>query len=106
MFTKSTVISMFRFLLFLLLAQAFFLPTIYAQNNTEVKHGTIAGKVSDAETQKPVEFASIMLLKPADSSLVSGALTKEDGQFVIEKIPFGNYIIKIQTIGYELYKKG
>ena len=101
-----TFALMFRFTFLLLLLQAFFQQSTYAQNTGEIKTGRIAGKVSDASTQKPVEFASVMVLRPTDSSLVSGALTKEDGQFIIEKLPFGNYIIKIQSISYELYKQG
>ncbi|RYD82651.1 MAG: TonB-dependent receptor [Sphingobacteriales bacterium] len=96
---------MFRFLFLLFILEAFFQQIIYAQNPGEAKVGRIAGKLTDATTQKPVEFASVMVLRPQDSSLVSGALTKEDGQFVIEKIAFGNYIIKIQSIGYETFKK-
>ncbi|MGZ5282300.1 MAG: TonB-dependent receptor plug domain-containing protein, partial [Bacteroidia bacterium] len=94
---------MIRQLSIFLLLQAFFTTTIYAQPNQQTKTGRITGKITDANTQKPVEFASVTLLRPADSSIVSGALTSENGQFELENIAFGKYVLKVQSISYSVF---
>ncbi len=92
---------MIRQFILIFCIKVFFIQLIYAQENSRT--GRIAGKIVDEATMKPVEFASVMILRPVDSTLVSGALSKEDGQFVIERVPFGNYIIKVQSISYAVY---
>jgi len=62
--------------------------------------GSVGGKIRDGRTNEPVSFATITLLKGADSSLVNGALSDENGNFLIEQIPPGNYKIKIKYMGY------
>lgn len=94
---------MIRTLPLLLLLQVFLVTSIYAQPNPQAKNGRVTGKVTDASTQKPVEFASVMLLRPADSSIASGALTSENGQFVLENVAYGKYILKVQSISYDVF---
>lgn len=43
---------------------------------------TITGRVID-ELSQPMAFANVMLLNGADSSFIKGAITKDDGTFVI-----------------------
>lgn len=43
---------------------------------------TITGRVVD-ELSQPMAFANVMLLNGADSSFIKGAITKDDGTFVI-----------------------
>ncbi len=45
-------------------------------------------------------MASVVLLTPADSSLVTGANTDFDGLFRIERVPFGRYLMRITVVGY------
>ncbi|MFY0255621.1 TonB-dependent receptor domain-containing protein [Chitinophaga sp. 30R24] len=66
--------------------------------------GTIYGKLLDAQTGKPIEYASVALLRP-DSSVQTGMLSKTNGDFSFENITLNKYILKINFIGYEtLYK--
>ncbi|WP_187262638.1 outer membrane beta-barrel family protein [Pontibacter beigongshangensis] len=62
--------------------------------------GKISGTVVDATTKQPVGMASVVLLTPDDSSLVTGANTDFDGLFVMERVPFGRYIMRITVVGY------
>lgn len=67
--------------------------------------GRVYGKVVDGNTQKGVGFATITLLKPKDSGLVTGALTEENGDFAIKDLKTGAYILQVKFIGYKpLYK--
>lgn len=66
--------------------------------------GVIYGKLLDAQTGKPIEYASVALLRP-DSSVQTGMLSKTNGDFRFENIPLSKYILKINFIGYEtIYK--
>ncbi len=62
---------------------------------------TLKAKIVDASTQKPLEFATVALKKMRDSSLVSGTITNEQGEFKLEDIPPGGYSYEIAFIGYE-----
>ncbi|MEM6397613.1 MAG: TonB-dependent receptor [Bacteroidota bacterium] len=63
--------------------------------------GNVKGEVIDASTGDAVEFATIVLLKAADSSQVDGTLTETNGKFRLGDVPIGRYLIKVSFIGYE-----
>ena len=60
--------------------------------------GTIEGTVLDG-TGKPVEFATVLLLQRADSSLVKGAITDAKGAYLFDAIKYGNYLLKVKMLG-------
>jgi len=64
---------------------------------------SITGKVVDrAIPERPaVEFATVMLLNAADSTMVNGTTTATDGSFIFEKVEAGDYIVKVSFIGYQ-----
>lgn len=63
--------------------------------------GSISGKVIDAETNQPIEYANISIYKMPDSSLVTGTISNARGHFIIEKIPLGDYSVILDFIGYK-----
>jgi len=66
--------------------------------------GSIYGKLLDAQTGKPIEYASVALLR-ADSTVQTGMLSKTNGDFNFDNIALSKYILKINFIGYEtIYK--
>ncbi|MCW3464080.1 outer membrane beta-barrel family protein [Chitinophaga nivalis] len=67
--------------------------------------GRLYGKLLDAQTGKPVPYASVTLLKQRDSSLVTGMLTKANGDFSLEGLAFGTYIMRINFMGYNSVQK-
>lgn len=66
--------------------------------------GTVKGKVIDKTHNIPVEYASIAFYSLRDSSLVTGGITNEKGEFLIEKVPGGRYYSEVQFIGYTTLK--
>ncbi|NLR80496.1 outer membrane beta-barrel family protein [Chitinophaga eiseniae] len=62
--------------------------------------GHLYGKLVDAKTGKPIEYASVTLLKQRDSALVTGMLTKPNGDFSLENLPFGPMILRVNFMGY------
>lgn len=71
-------------------------PPMPGQSSTS---GTIMGMIVD-ENAKPIEYASIYVKKAADSTIAQTGITNESGRFFIQEIPFGDYFIEIQYIGY------
>lgn len=69
------------------------------QNMPQIGH--IYGKLVDASTKKPVPYASVALLKLRDSSVVTGMLTKENGEFSLESLPLGTFNMRITFMGYQ-----
>lgn len=68
--------------------------------------GHVYGKLVDADTKKPIGYAAVALLKLRDSSVVTGMLTKENGEFNFENLPFGTFNMRITFMGYgSIYKK-
>ncbi|MGE7775094.1 TonB-dependent receptor domain-containing protein [Chitinophaga sp. NPDC101104] len=68
--------------------------------------GQIYGKLIDAKTKQPVEYASVALLRQRDSSVVTGMLSKGNGDFSLDNLAFGPYIIRVNFMGYTtLFKK-
>lgn len=61
---------------------------------------TVKGKVLDAESQGPLEFATISLFSKKDSSLITGGLTEPDGTFEV-KTKLGPMYAIMEYISYE-----
>lgn len=68
-----------------------------AQNN-----GKVTGKVVDATSGEAVEYATVALLRPADSSMANGTVTASNGSFSVSA-PSGTYLLKISFMGYQPY---
>nr|WP_295929406.1 TonB-dependent receptor [uncultured Dyadobacter sp.] len=80
-------------LLFLLL----FAPFISSQAQNPL---TIRGNVADATSGQALPYASIALHRAADSTLVSGALTDEQGTYRFEVQAEHTYYVAVQYMGY------
>lgn len=66
-----------------------------------VKSGKIKGKIIDAETKTPMEYANIAIYSKQDARLVSGGIANESGVFEITELPLGNYYVEAAFIGFE-----
>jgi iron complex outermembrane receptor protein len=60
----------------------------------------ITGALLD-EKGKPMDYATVSLLKAADSSVVKGTLSNDAGAYSFDHINTGTYIIKASVVGYE-----
>jgi hypothetical protein len=60
---------------------------------------TVTGKLVN-EQSKPMDYATISLLKAKDSTVVKGTLTTDAGTYTFENIKPGDYIIKATNVGY------
>src|SRR4030095_10120403 len=57
--------------------------------------GKLSGLIGDTSEHKPLSNAVISLLRPKDSVLVAFTRTKEKGEFVLNNIAPGSYILMI-----------
>ena len=60
---------------------------------------TVKGKVL-GDDGNVLPFANALLLNSEDSKLVKGAVTDQNGNFMLENVPAGKYIITASFIGY------
>ena len=61
--------------------------------------GRITGLVANAQTSRPVAGVSVTV-HGADSALVSGGFTRDDGSFRIDGLRPGRYTVRVRVIGY------
>lgn len=76
------------------------------KNAKNMNIGRFYGKVIDARTKKPVEYASVVLLWFNKDSLIAGGLAQENGDFSLDNLPpYGGYRLRISFIGYKNYEQ-
>ena len=64
----------------------------------------ISGTVMDT-SQKPVEFANVVLLNPQDSTYITGGISNIDGHFSLEVSQSG--LLRVSCLGFdEVYVPG
>ncbi|MBN3034287.1 MAG: TonB-dependent receptor [Bacteroidales bacterium] len=63
--------------------------------------GVITGQVKDQSTGDPMEYASVVIFRGMDSTMVDGTVTGPDGRFIMEGIPPGRYFLVANFIGYD-----
>ncbi len=61
---------------------------------------TVSGRVVDQATRQPVLFVTVTVRNESDGVTVTGALTDDDGRFVISGLGRGNYILTSSFLGY------
>jgi len=61
---------------------------------------TISGCIIDTLTRQPIEFVSVAVYKRIDNSLVTGTVTNQKGEFILE-LPRAKYTIKSSFVGYK-----
>lgn len=64
--------------------------------------GRVYGKIIDAKTKKPVEFASVVFLWYNKDSALAGGFTAENGDFNLEGLPaMGGFRLRVSQVGYK-----
>ena len=74
---------------------SFFLFTHYSTAQTQIS-GAVLGVQNT-----PLSYANVLLLNPADSSLVLGNITDENGKYAFDAVQTGSYMLSISMIGYQ-----
>lgn len=62
---------------------------------------SITGKLQDAKSGKPVQYANVSLMRQSDSVLIGYTSANEKGDFLLQQIPKGSYRLVVFFVGYE-----
>ncbi|WP_299363196.1 TonB-dependent receptor [Winogradskyella sp.] len=73
-------------------------------SNSDIKNGSISGRVIDAQLNEPLPYVNI-IVKDATEKVITGGITNSDGTFNIKKIPEGTIKVEITYIGYKTIVK-
>jgi outer membrane receptor protein involved in Fe transport len=94
-YLKQLFISKF-FILF------YILPSVFSFKINAQNIGSVYGIVVN---DGPIEFANTFLISEKDSSkIIKSTVSDSLGQFELTDLPFDNYILKIQMIGYQPFQ--
>ena len=74
----------------------FFPNNVFTQTTPKV---TISGQVTDEETGQPIPIVNVYL-----SGTALGDMADENGNYIIERVPYGNYELVASMMGYEIQK--
>lgn len=62
--------------------------------------GIVKGRVTDTKNQV-VEYATAVLIHPKTGEIARGSVCNGDGNFVMEGVAFGEYLLSVRMLGYE-----
>lgn len=78
----------------------YFVPIFETTAQNLSSSGKIKGRVTDLQ-QKPVFYATVSLLRAADSTLINRSLSTANGEFIFENLSSGIYLVAVDYIGYK-----
>lgn len=81
---------------------AIYLVCIFLSVGLNAQVQNLSGHVFNSES-KPVEYATVALLQPQDSTLAFFAITDAEGAFSIKSVKAGTYRLQISFIGFDTY---
>ncbi|MDO7877691.1 TonB-dependent receptor [Hymenobacter sp. ASUV-10] len=67
--------------------------------------GSVRGTLRDAKSGEPVPFSDVVLLRAADSTLVTGVQAAENGSFEATGLALGSYLLRVQDLNYALHRR-
>jgi hypothetical protein len=79
----------------------FFLIMLIGASNAQ--NFSVKGNIQEYGKTSAVPYASILLLSLSDSSQVTGTISEIDGEFEMTAVREGDYLFKIQYLGYQNY---
>lgn len=79
-----------------------FLVAVFAVMAMEA--AVVKGKIVDVGGSA-LDFVNVVLTSKSDKASVYGAISDEHGQFVVESVPAGEYVLEITFVGYQTIKR-
>jgi len=96
---QKTIKSMKNYFMWVALLFSF-VAIAQPNSNSEIKDGSISGRVMDATLKQPLPYVNI-IIKDKDGKVITGGITDDSGNFSIGKIPEGTVLVDITYIGYK-----
>ncbi|MGB1231844.1 MAG: TonB-dependent receptor domain-containing protein [Winogradskyella sp.] len=73
-------------------------------SNLNIKNGSILGRVLDKQLNEPLPYVNV-IVKDTAGKIITGSITDTNGNFNIDNIPEGTFIVEIKYIGYKTITK-
>jgi iron complex outermembrane recepter protein len=64
-------------------------------------NGKIKGRVYNQGDKTPLPYATVMVFSAQKDSLITGAISSENGYFTISNLPLADYRLKVSSIGFD-----
>ena len=66
---------------------------------------TIKATVVDSLSNEPISYASFYVIPAKDTTISNFTLTDDKGAAKLEEVPFGNYVLHVEMMGYKPFVK-
>ncbi len=66
---------------------------------------TIKATVVDSLSNEPIPYASFYVIPAKDTTISNFTLTDDKGAAKLEEVPFGNYVLHVEMMGYKPFVK-
>ena len=77
-----------------------FLSKIILAQNTGPAIGLVIGSILDAENSKAIQDAGVTIMLLSDTSIQVTQLSNANGEFILDKLGFGFYRLRVTAVGY------
>lgn len=67
----------------------------------KAQNGKITGKLIDQADSSSIRSATVSLLLPADSSVITNAVSGKNGTFIFNGLTPGGYLVKVNALDYQ-----
>ena len=92
--------------LFLLLGLSARAQIVILNENMFVdRMATIKATVVDSLSNEPISYASFYVIPAKDTTISNFTLTDDKGAAKLEEVPFGNYVLRVEMMGYKPFIK-
>ncbi len=78
-----------------------FLVSVINLSAQQQGQGTVSGIIIEKTSNKPLEFANVIIRSTSDSSKFQGTVTGSNGEFSFDKLAFGYYKVIYSFIGFD-----
>ncbi len=72
-----------------------------SKKKSDYFRGSVSGKIIDAKNNKELAFANVSIINTKWNKEIEGTITNENGKFLMSGILTGEYILKINYLGYK-----
>ncbi len=82
-----------------------FFACIMSLNGLLAETGVIKGLIKEIGSNAPLGFVNVVLTKPGQKTPVAGAVSNDQGSFLLPKVNSGKYQIEFSFVGYTTVSK-
>ena len=83
-----------------------FISNCISQQKSNFPDGfQISGRVLDAVSNQPIDYATISLINDSTKKIITGTITDKQGNYILKKIVKGKYTISIKFLAYNDFNR-